>query len=558
MLTSLHVQNLATLAALDLELSNGFIAITGDTGAGKSLILDALELALGGRADAGLVRTGTERADITACFDIERLPDAAAWLAANELTVDREIILRRTLTAEGRSKAFINGTPVSTGQLRELADQLVLMHTQHANQQLLQARHQLALVDAFADGGQLRNRVAGAFQRWRKAEDQLHRLQQQAETFEAERELLQFQADELSALNPQADEFETLDAEQKQLASAEQFLNITAATLALLDGEDAPGMIASLQRASVDIQRLADAHPALANATELLEQAAIAIAEARTDIAHAVDRFDLDPARLAFVESRLAELLAMARKHKTEPEALPDCLVALQERLEALSATHTQLPALAAEVEAFLHEATALATQLTDARTESAAHLSDAITALLPGLGMEHATLELKLISQPQLTAQGFETVQFWLTPNPGQQGGPLAKIASGGELSRVSLAIQVISASRLATPTLIFDEVDVGIGGKTAAKVGQLLQALSQNAQVLVVTHQPQVAGQAAGHLHVSKQAGDDVTVSDARFLSEDERIDEIARMLGGHVVTDSTRAAAAELRIKSGSVPS
>ena len=549
MLLQLNVQNLATLASVDLELTGGCIAITGDTGAGKSLILDALELALGARADAGLVRAGTERAQIIAEFDIERLPHAKAWLTNNELDQDDELVLRRTLTSEGRSKAYVNGTPISTSQLKELSEQLVLMHTQHANQKLLQTKHQLELLDDYADQGAARHRSSLAFKEWMDTLAALNTLKADASKADAERELLGFQVEELNAFNLQDGEFEQLDQEQRQLASGDTFIRVTEQALALLSGDDAGGLISHTEKLASDVSHIADGHAGLSNASELLDQAAIALGEAKTEIQHARDQFDLDPERLQFVEERLAQVFQLARKHKVEPEELVQHHQNLVSRLEGIAEANDRIPMLgqkAAELESIAQQKAA---ELTAIRAAAAEQLSREVTANFPGLGMEHAQLDIRLIPNEALTASGAESVQFFFQPNPGQQGGPLSKIASGGELSRVSLAIQVITATRLATPTLVFDEVDVGIGGKTAAKVGELLTELARNAQVLVVTHQPQVAGQADQHLHVQKQSDEDITVSQARLLSRDQRIDEIARMLGGHSITESTRQAAIDL---------
>jgi DNA repair protein RecN (Recombination protein N) len=549
MLLQLNVKNLATLASVDLELTGGCIAVTGDTGAGKSLILDALELALGARADSGLVRAGTERAQINAQFDIERLPQAKAWLTDNGLDQDDELVLRRTLTSEGRSKAYVNGTPISTSQLRELSEQLVLMHTQHANQRLLQTKHQLELLDEYADQGIARDRATSAFKEWVETVSALNTLKADASQADTERELLGFQVEELNAFNLQDGEFAQLDKEQRQLASGDTFIKVTEQALGFLSGDDTGGLINHTEKLAVDVGHVANGHGRLVDASELLEQAAIALGEAKSEIQYARDQFDLDPERLQFVEERLAQAFQLARKHKIEPDDLVQHHQKLVSRLEGIAEASDRIPILerrAAELEATARQSAA---QLTAIRSAAAEQLSNEITAHFTDLGMEHARLDIRLIPSEKLTVAGAESVQFFFQPNPGQQGGPLSKIASGGELSRVSLAIQVITATRLAKPTLVFDEVDVGIGGKTAAKVGELLTELARNAQVLVVTHQPQVAGQADQHLHVKKQASDDVTVSQARLLSRDERIDEIARMLGGHSVTESTRQAAIEL---------
>ena len=549
MLSQLNVKNLATLASVDLELTSGCIAVTGDTGAGKSLILDALELALGARADLGLVRAGTERAQIIAEFDIERLPQAKAWLNDNELDQDDELVLRRTLSSEGRSKAYVNGTPISTSQLKELSEQLVLMHTQHANQKLLQPKHQLELLDEYADQGLARQHTSAAVKEWIDTLSKLHILRADASKADAERELLGFQVEELNAFNLQAGEFEQLDQEQRQLATGDTFIRVTEQTVALLSGDETDGIISHTEKIANDVSQIADGHQKLGNAAKLLEQAAIALSEAKSEIQYARDQFDLDPERLQFVEERLAQIFQLARKHKIEPEDLVQHHTNLTSRLVGIAEANDRIPMLeqkAADLEIIAQQK---ATELTTLRAAAAKQLSREVTANFPDLGMEYARLDIRLIPNEVLSVTGAESVQFFFQPNPGQQGGPLSKIASGGELSRVNLAIQVITATKLATPTLVFDEVDVGIGGKTAAKVGELLTELAVNAQVLVVTHQPQVAGQADQHLHVQKQLDEDVTVSQARLLSRSERIDEIARMLGGHSITERTRQAATDL---------
>ncbi|MBH96314.1 MAG: DNA repair protein RecN [Gammaproteobacteria bacterium] len=549
MLLQLNVKNLATLASVDLELTGGCIAVTGDTGAGKSLILDALELALGARADTGLVRAGTERAQIIAEFDIARLPSAKNWLRVNELDQDDELVLRRTLTSEGRSKAYVNGTPISTSQLRELSEQLVLMHTQHANQKLLQPKHQLELLDEFADQSQTLTTFETAYYEWTSALSALQTLKTDASRADTERELLAFQVEELNSLNLKDGEFEQLDQEQRQLASGDTFIRVTEQSLALLAGDDNGGIINHTERLLTNVNQIADGYSRLQNASILLDEAAIALGEARNEIQHARDQFEIDPERLQFVEDRLAQIFDLARKHKVEPGHLVQHHESLKSRLEGIAEASDRIPMLESKVAQLDAVAQQRASELTAIRSAAAEQLSRQVTTNFHGLGMEHGTFEVKLIPNDTLKATGAEIIQFFFQPNPGQQGGPLSKIASGGELSRVSLAIQVIAATRLATPTLVFDEVDVGIGGKTAAKVGNLLTELASNSQVLVVTHQPQVAGQADQHLHVQKKTDSDVTISKAYLLDREQRINEIARMLGGHFITDSTRLAAAEL---------
>jgi DNA repair protein RecN (Recombination protein N) len=549
MLKELNVQNLATLASVDLELSAGFIAITGDTGAGKSLVLDALELALGARADASLVRAGTERAQISASFDITQLPAAQRWLTENDLTNETELILRRTVTAEGRSKAYVNGVSISAAELKELADRLVLMHTQHASLQLTQAKRQQDLLDEYADHSQTRHEFSTLFAQWKVTKTQLDTLRSDSEKADAERDLLNFQCEELDALALKDGEFETLDLEQHQLASGESFLHLTELALEQLVGTDEQGIIAVTERLAADLSRSSERHMTLANAAKLLDQVAIGLSEAKSEIQHAKDAFELDPEKLKFVEERLALIFTLARKHRIEPKQLTELHQTLKTRLNAAENASDRIPGLEQEVSSLRSKAEQIAAQLTTKRVEAAKVLSEQITGHFADLGMEYARLTIQLLPVAQLTAQGNESVQFFFQPNPGQQGGPLSKIASGGELSRVGLAIQVITAAKMATPTIIFDEVDVGIGGKTAAQVGRLLKTLALNAQVLVVTHQPQVAGHSDAHLHIEKQSNYDVTVSGARLLTRNERINEIARMLGGHRITDATLEAAEEL---------
>ena len=549
MLLQLNIKNLATLASVDLNLTKGYIAITGDTGAGKSLILDALELALGARADASLVRAGTDRAQITALFDIENMLSVKKWLRASELDTDGDLILRRTLSSEGRSKAYVNGTLISTSQLKELSEKLVLMHTQHANHKLLQSHHQLELIDDFADQGQARQIFHTAYRAWSNTLSALDLLKNDASKAQSERELLGFQVEELNACQLDSGEFEKLDREQRQLASGDAFIQVTDQALNDLTNEENGGLIGNSERLANQLSDICSDQAGLTNASELLGQAAIAFHEAKIEIQYARNQFELDPERLRFVEDRLTQIFSLARKHKVEPDQLAAHHSALSLRLEGIAQASNRIPQLEQQLAEFKKVMQDTAMQLKEKRTQAAKNLSTQVTRHFPALGMEYASLEIRLINRDVIASSGAETIEFFFQPNPGQQGGSLSRIASGGELSRVNLAIQVITATRSATPTLVFDEVDVGIGGKTAAKVGELLTELAINAQVLVITHQPQVAAQANQHLHVHKQSAADITVSEARLLSQSERIEEIARMVGGHTVTESARQTAEEL---------
>ncbi|MFN2289202.1 MAG: DNA repair protein RecN [Chromatocurvus sp.] len=544
MLTHLSINNFTIVESLQIELSGGMTAITGETGAGKSIMLDALGLCLGDRAEPRSIRPGCARADITACFNTADVPAARAWLEAQELSASHECIMRRVISAD-RSRAWINGRPATVQQCAELGQHLVDIHSQHAHQSLLRKPVQRALLDAFAGASDLAATVAGLARAWNETQLQLVALRGASEETESRRQLLSYQVTELDELNPGVDELTTLEAEQKTLGSAEEILETAGRALELCDTlED------SAQQAA---QYLTELHTGsrVDNARSMLQSAAIQSGEARSDLQAYLDSIDIHPQRLAEIEKRLDQIYTIARKHRVKPQQLPALQASLQSELEALSSSDASVTALEEQLAQRQSAWAEQARVLTRQRRQGAKRLKREATALFETLSMGQCVFEIALTSRPDSEPHpgGSEDVEFLISTNPGTAPQPLGRIASGGELSRISLAIQVATADGGSVPSMVFDEVDVGIGGAVAEVVGRLLRKLSSGAQVLCVTHLPQVAAQADHQLRVSK-TGDRKSVTTAlATLDTDGRVDELARMLGGLKVTAQTRAHAREM---------
>jgi DNA repair protein RecN (Recombination protein N) len=545
MLQRLSIRDFVIVDRLELAFAGGFGALTGETGAGKSILLDALSLALGERADAGVVRNGCGKADVAAEFDLPPGEELAAWLAEQGLeAADGVLILRRAIDAAGRSKAWINGTPATLAQLRALGQWLADIHGQHAHHALLRAETQRALLDAH--GGAEALAVAARWREWQH----LAGLRQAAERDTAasvrERELLGWQLAEWKELAFDVGEWREIHAEHGRLAHAADLMSGVGEALdALGDGERAA--YAVLGHCSSRLSAMAAIDPALSEVRELLDTAAIQTDEALHALRRYRDRLDLDPERLAAVERRIAAVMDVARKHKTAPEKLPALAAEWQGRLDTLEASADPARLAAAE-EAARQAFDAAAARLTEVRRTAAAALSSSITETMQSLAMVGGRFEAALIDS-EASVHGRETVEFQVAVNPGQSLRALAKVASGGELSRIGLAIQVMSSRDSATPTLIFDEVDVGIGGRVAEIVGQLLHRLGQDRQVLCVTHLPQVAARADWQWRIAKETRDGQALSAVAPLDGPARVEEIARMLGGVDITDATRRHAAEM---------
>ena len=549
MLAQLTISNFAIVRELEIDFQPGMTAITGETGAGKSIAIDALGLCLGNRADGNVVRLGAARADICARFSLADTPSAREWLEQNQLDDSNECLLRRVINADGRSRGFINGTAVPVAAARAGA-------TPDPNPRptrpsaAAQTGAPKALLDAYADEPALLAAMSQAYQRWHQSCRELAHHQQQSIEREARKQLLQYQLKELNEFAPQAGEFEQTDAEYKRLANSGQLLTLSQQTLQLLADSDENNMLSQLYSAKHLLLELAELDDKLSGLLDMLEEASIQISEASDELRHYADRMDLDPNRLHELEQRLSRQISLARKHQVAPEELPQLHQQLLDEQQLLSQQESDHEHLNEAVTLHHQQALALAEQLHQKRLHYAAELTTLITDSMQALSMPHGKFNIDVRFEPQhLSAEGASRSEFCVSTNPGQPLQPLAKVASGGELSRIALAIQVITARKMETPALIFDEVDVGISGPTAAIVGRLLRQLGESTQVMCVTHLPQVAGCGHQHLFVSKQTDGTVTETQMAPLDKRARLQELARLLGGSEVTRNTLANAKEL---------
>lgn len=548
MLIRLSVRDFALVDALELEFERGFTALTGETGAGKSILVDALELALGARADASVVRAGAERAEVAAEFAVERMPAVQAWLAERALEGDENrVLLRRVVDRNARSRAFVNGAAATVQQLGELGELLVDIHGQHAHQSLVRAPAQRELLDAHAGLAPAVREVGAAYRDWQRharlrAEQETH-----AAARAAEREQLSWQVDELRRLAPRPGEWDEIQAEQSRLAHAASLIDGARAALDAVSESDgaAAGAVAA---AASRLRALTGYDGALAEPVALLDGAAAQIEEAAHALRRYAERVELDPARLAEAERRLDALHSTARKFRIGPETLPAHAERLAARLAELDAA-SDPEALREQEAAAKGRYDKLAAALTAARRQAATKLARQVVAAMKELAMAGGKLEVALRPVAGGSAQGNESVELLVSTNPGVEPRALAKVASGGELSRISLAIQVITAKAAAVPTLVFDEVDAGIGGAVAEVVGRKLRVLGAERQVLCVTHLAQVAAQADHQWSVAKLTVNGATRSRVTVLAADERVEEVARMLGGVKITDASRSHAREM---------
>lgn len=552
MLTHLNIQNFTLVDRLDLDIKPGMTVITGETGAGKSIVLDALALTLGDRAEADRVRTGASRADITATFDTSAIPSAQEWLLNMDLQQPdnpQECLLRRLINNEGKSKSYINGQPVTLQQLRILGEMLIDIHSQHEHQSLLIKDTHRRLIDEFAGQTDLAKQVRLAFREWQSRLEHFIHLRDNAADVSARFQLLSYQFNELEQLGLQQGELVKLEAEQRSLANAEEILH-GSQQLAAFCGDDEQGLSVNLHRALHILRSLPEKSAALQTAEELLTSAQIQVEEAQHEIDRHIDSFNLDPARLAIVEDRLSAIYDLARKHRIQPEELPTFIEKLSAELEQLQGGDSKLDQLAQQVAQAEKAYRQLAEQLSAKRGKAGTSLAKQVNEQLKLLAMTNANLSVSLLPLTDKPGpNGLEDVEFLISTNPGQAPRPLAKVASGGELSRISLAIQVITAKTSATPTLVFDEVDVGIGGATGDVVGQLLRQLGERGQVICVTHLAQVASKGHQHLQVVKTASKKSAESTLVELTGEGKVEEIARMLGGLKITDQSLAHAREM---------
>ncbi len=551
MLTHIHIWNFAIVEKLDVEFDAGLTVLTGETGAGKSILLDALGLALGDRADASVIRHGADKAEISVSFSTADAPYAEGWLATHEMHSENECIIRRTISAAGPSKAFINGIPATIAQLRELGEMLVDLHGQHEHQSLLHRDVQRELLDNYAGHTDLLNHVATGFQQWRTLTEEYRHLTQAGRDRDQRLELLRHQVKELQALDIKTGEFAALEQDHKRLANANELIQTVQQTLQRLTEDDNTAVEIQLSQCSSELLQLSDMDSSLSNVQELLNNALIQIQEAGAELRHYADDLELDPHRLAEVEQRIGDILQLARKHRVTPEDLAGLLPVLTTELDKLDRADFHLENLVKQIAKAKEAYLGVAGKLSKSRQKIAKQLSDKVTDGMQSLSLAGGkfSVALETLDEDRWSATGCEHVDFLVSANPGQPLRPLNKVASGGELSRISLAIQVITAQAARIPTLIFDEVDVGIGGRVAEIVGLQLRALGGQRQVLCVTHLPQVAALGHRHLQVSKHVNKSNTTTMITTLDSKHRVDEIARMLGGIEITEQTRSHAQEM---------
>lgn len=558
MLSNLSLRDLAVASRVDLSLAPGMSVITGETGAGKSILVDALSLLAGGRADSGVVRQGAERGEASGEWDISQVPAAAAWLQEHELDDDGQCLLRRVVRADGGSRAFINGRPASLQQLRELAGLLIEIHGQHEHQALLDRGHQLGLLDQYAKDEAEREAVIALARRWREIRAREDALRSTHAVGADEIALLEAQLAALEQADPEPARIEALEQEHRRLSHAGELLEGLGRIETMLEDDEGASARRALGLAAQESARLAHYDAELGEASALLENAQVQLDEALTVLRRRREAVDLDPERLAQAETDLGRLHALARKHRVPMAELAGVRAALATRLEEAASAGTRLESLQRErieVQASWRQAAAT---LRARRAQAALALGEEVSALMHRLGMGGGRFEVRidpLEGDPQ--PGGSELVEFLVSANAGMAPRPLRKVASGGELARISLAIKVATIALEDTPTLVFDEVDSGIGGAIAEIVGRTLHALGARRQVLCVTHLAQVAACADHHYRVEKQVRDGRSESQVRALADEPRIEELARMQGGVEITPATLAAAADLRQRLGTKP-
>ena len=553
MLTQLTINNFAIVRQLEIELAKGMSVITGETGAGKSIAIDALGLCLGQRIETSMVREGQERAEICATFFIEPTNPAYQWLQEQELQDPdnpSDCILRRVINADGRSKAFINSTPVSASQLKEIGQYLIHINGQHASQLLLKNDYQLQLVDTFAHHNDLLAQMREDYRAWKNLQTQVKTFQQKVAENEAKKQLLQYQVEELDEFALRPNEYLELEEDQRRLSNSEQLTQLSQSALQLLSENETVSIDSMLYRATQYIDELSELDPRYASVQTMLNDALIQVQEATSEVQHLASHIEQDPILLQEIEQRLGQALQLARKHNVKPEELVEWHQKLKAELTALLDFSESEERLILEEKAAFEKMQHTAKQLHESRCQAAEKLAQQVTHSIKGLAMENAEFFIEVNSDlTKVAANGADNIVFTLRSNLGQQAQPLAKVASGGELSRISLAIQVLTSDQSAIPTLIFDEVDVGISGKTASVVGKLLRQLGDKCQVLCVTHLPQVACHGHHQFNVEKFTVDDKTETKMTALSQEERVPALARLLGGSEITDLALANAREM---------
>lgn len=551
MLTNLSVRHLAVVDDLELTFKNGMTSLTGETGAGKSMLVDAMSLVLGDRADSKMIRHGCDRAEVAASFDISSNTPLAQWLISQELDDDEQCHLRRTISNDGRSRAYINGRTVSLNQLRSVSELTIDIHGQQAHQSLVRPETQRILLDTVANTKPLLTQLSQAYKKWQSTKQQLAEIQQQTQDRAARIDLLNYQISELEPLDLSDNTVQRLLLDQQQLAHASQLISTIESGLYNLFDQDHGAAYSAISGLLTSLEKLQDIEPRFNNLIEVLNSCLIQLDESANDMRHYLDSSDLDPARLEEVETQLSTLHNLARKHHVEIEALPAHYQQLCDELARLSSQNQQHEQLQQDLIAQQKSCQDLCKNISKKRHKAAIPLAEQITQSIQQLAIPAGRIEFIItpLANDHFTETGADQIQLLVSTNPGQLAGPLGKVASGGELARISLAIQVVTAGSRSVPTLVFDEVDVGIGGGIAEIVGNHLRKLASTQQVICITHLPQVAAQAHQQLQVSKQHTANSTYIEINELSREQRIEEIARMLGGVNLTEKTRLHAEEM---------
>ncbi|OUR81254.1 DNA repair protein RecN [Colwellia psychrerythraea] len=558
MLLQLNIQNFAIVRSLDIDWQSGMTTITGETGAGKSIAIDALGLCLGDRATTNVVRPNCKKADLAATFEIKKNKMARAWLKQHELVSehDSECLLRRVISAEGRSKSFINGSQVPLVQLKEIGQLLINIHGQHDHQLIVKANQQCRLLDNYANHSPLLSAVKHYAQQWNKLNKELELLQQSKQQREAEQQLIQYQVTELDEFSLQPDEFATLEKDYKRHSNAQDLLDSTLSSLQSLSENDNFNILDSLRECSETISSIARVDNQLNDVATILSDTLIQLDEANNDLKHYYQQLELDPQNYAIIEERYSTALQLAKKHQLSPENLVNFHSELKQQLASISGDETRINTIIEELEQTKLHYIESAELLSTSRQKSGIKLSKLISKSMQELNMPHGQFFIAVENNKKqdngkeiINTNGTDAISFQVSINPGQALEAMHKVASGGELSRISLAMQVILADKVITPTLIFDEVDVGISGPTAAMVGKKLQQLSKNTQVICVTHLPQVACKGHQQLFVSKLTDGELTETQVSELSESNRVKEIARLLAGDKISQHSLANAQEL---------
>ena len=551
MLTNLSIRDLAVVDDITITFEKGMTSLTGETGAGKSMLVDAMSLVLGDRADSNMIRQGSERAEIAASFNSQNNPVLQQWLVEQELDDDNQCHLRRTITKEGRSRAYINGRAVPLSQLRAISERTIDIHGQHEHQSLVRSETQRQLLDTVAKTQPLLTELTDHYQQWQSLQQQLNQLEQTAQDQAARRELLQYQVNELAPLNLSEEYLQQLVQEQHQLAHASQLIATAESALHQLADQEQGAAYTTISHVLSELEQHQEVEPRFNNLIEVLNSTVIQLDEAASDLRHYLDSTDVDPQRLQQVETELGVLHTQARKHHIEIEQLPAHFEQLQQELNALANIETHTEQLQQQLNQQQQICLTLCQQITEQRQLTATPLAEQITQSIQQLAIPTGQIEIIVspMANNHFNETGADQVQILVKTNPGQAAGELGKVASGGELARISLAIQVVTAGSRSVPTLVFDEVDVGIGGGIAEIVGNHLRKLAISQQVICITHLPQVASQAHQQLQVSKKNLDNSTHIEITTLNKKQRVEEIARMLGGVTLTEKTRLHAEEM---------